>query len=142
MIRTFEQRDMESILDIWLSASIQAHDFIDASYWQSHVEAMRDVYIPASETYVLEDQSRLMGFCCLVGDQIAALFVDPGHQGKGLGKQLLEHAKKRRDELTLAVYKENAPSLAFYRSQGFVVVKEQVDEQTDRGEYLMAWIKR
>lgn len=139
MIRAFEHRDMERVLDIWLSASIKAHDFIDASYWQSHLEAMRDVYIPASETYVIEDQSRVLGFCCLLGNQLAALFVDPDQQGKGLGKQLLGHVKSLRDELTLAVYKENGPSFAFYQSQGFVVVKEQIDEQTGRSEYLMAF---
>ncbi|MNY66197.1 putative N-acetyltransferase YjaB [compost metagenome] len=75
----------------------------------------------------------------MLGNQLAALFVDPGHQGKGLGKQLLEHAKKLRDELTLAVYKENTPSFAFYQSQGFEVIKEQVDDQTGHGEYLMAY---
>ncbi|MFQ6576409.1 N-acetyltransferase [Pseudomonas sp. UM16] len=139
MIRAFEHRDMERTLEIWLSASIQAHDFIDASYWQSHTQTMRDVYVPASETYVVEDQSGVLGFCSLLGNQLAALFVDPSHQGNGLGKQLLEHAKKLRDELTLAVYKENTPSFAFYQSQGFEVVKEQVDDQTGHGEYLMAY---
>ena len=139
MIRTFEHRDMERILEIWLNASIKAHDFIDASYWQSNIETMRDVYIPASETYVIAEQTRVLGFCSLLGNQLAALFVDPDYQGKGLGKQLLEHAKKLRDELTLAVYKENGPSFAFYQSQGFGVVKEQIDEQTGRSEYLMAY---
>ena len=67
-----------------------------------------------------------------------SVYVHPEHQGKGLGKQLLEHAKNLRGELTLAVYKENAPSLAFYRSQGFTVLREQVDAQTGHAEYLMA----
>lgn len=62
MIRAFEQHDMERVLEVWLSASIKAHDFIDAAYWQSHAATMRDVYIPASETYVLEDQSGVQGF--------------------------------------------------------------------------------
>ena len=130
MIRAFEQRDMEPVLNIWLSASVKAHDFIDAAYWQSHVETMRDVYLPASQTFVIEGQSRVLGFCSLLGNQLAALFVAPDHQGQGLGKHLLDHAKSLHDELTLAVYKENTASLAFYLSQGFVVLKEQTDEQT------------
>jgi len=40
MIRKFEPRDMDRLLDIWLSASIKAHDFIDASFWQANIEAI------------------------------------------------------------------------------------------------------
>jgi len=139
MIRKFEPRDMDRLLDIWLSASIKAHDFIDASFWQANIESMRDVYIPASETFVIEDSSGVLGFYSLLDNQLAALFVDPAHQGNGFGKQLLDHAKCLRNELSLAVYKENTPSVGFYTSQGFKRVKEQIDEQTGQAEYLMCY---
>lgn len=139
MIRTFEPRDMDRLLEIWLSASIKAHDFIDASFWQSNTESMRDVYIPASETFVIEDSSGVLGFYSLLDNQLAALFVDPAHQGNGFGKQLLDHAKCLRNELSLAVYKENTPSVGFYTSQGFKRVKEQIDEKTGLAEFLMCY---
>lgn len=139
MVRTFEPQDMERVLDIWLRASIKAHDFIDASYWQSNVVAMRELYIPASQTIVIEDKSAVQGFCSLLDNQLAALFVDPDQQGRGLGRQLLEHVKSLRTELSLGVYKENLRSIAFYQSQGFTVVKEQIDPQTGHAEYLMSY---
>lgn len=139
MIRTFEPRDMDRLLEIWLSASIKAHNFIDASFWQANIESMRDVYIPASETFVIEDSSGVLGFYSLLDNQLAALFVDPAHQGIGFGKQLLDHAKCLRNELSLAVYKENTPSVGFYTSQGFKRVKEQIDEKTGLAEYLMCY---
>ena len=139
MIRKFEPRDMDRLLDIWLSASIKAHDFIDASFWQANIESMRDVYIPASETFVLEDSEDVFGFYSLLDSQLAALFVDPAHRCKGFGKQLLDHAKCLRKELSLSVYKENTPSVGFYTSQGFKRVKEQIDEQTGQAEYLMCY---
>ena len=139
MIRRFEPRDMDRLLEIWLNASIKAHDFIDASFWQANIESMRDVYIPASETCVFEDSSGVLGFYSLLDNQLAALFVDPAHQGKGFGKQLLDHAKCLRKALSLAVYKENTPSVGFYTSQGFKRVKEQIDEQTGHAEFLMCY---
>lgn len=139
MIRTFEPRDMDRLLEIWLSASIKAHDFIDASFWQANIDSMRDVYIPASETFIIEDSSGVLGFYSLLDNQLAALFVDPAHQGNGFGKQLLDHAKCLRNELSLAVYKENTPSVGFYTSQGFKRVKEQIDEQTGHAEFLMCY---
>ncbi|WP_314915664.1 N-acetyltransferase [Pseudomonas helleri] len=139
MIRTFEPRDMDRLLEIWLSASIKAHDFVDASFWQANIESMRDVYIPASESFVIEDSSGVLGFYSLLNNQLAALFVDPAHQGKGFGKQLLDHAKCLRKALSLAVYKENTSSVGFYTSQGFKRVKEQIDEKTGLAEYLMCY---
>lgn len=70
MIRAFEQHDLDRVLQIWLDASLKAHDFIEASYWQSHVESMRNLYIPASQTYVIERESRVMGFYSLHENQL------------------------------------------------------------------------
>lgn len=139
MIRKLESRDMERVLEIWLEASIKAHDFIDKSYWESQTENMRDIYIPASETFVIEESSRVLGFYSAIDRQLAALFVDPNHQGQGFGKRLLSHAKAQHAELTLTVYKENLPSIAFYQSQGFKLGDESVDEHTGHRQYVMVY---
>lgn len=143
MIRKLESRDIERVLEIWLEASVKAHDFIDKSYWESQIENMREIYIPASETFVIEESSRVLGFCSVIAHHLAALFVDPEYQGKGFGKRLLSHVKTQHetqhDELTLTVYKENIPSIAFYRSQGFKLGAESVDEHTGHHEYVMVY---
>ena len=41
MIRKFIVSDMDDILDIWLKASIQAHNFINNEFWESKIDAMR-----------------------------------------------------------------------------------------------------
>lgn len=130
--------DIDAVLDIWLSASIKSHDFVEASFWESQVENMRNIYIPASETYVFESDSQVVGFYSLNGNNIAAIFVFPEFQGKGIGKQLMSHAKQQRVTLTLSVYKENEASCQFYLSQGFAVISEQTDEHTGHQEYTMS----
>ena len=137
MIRKFNDSDMDSVLTIWLAASIQAHDFIASEYWEAQLSDMRKRYIPASETFVFEYQSEVVGFYSLYENKLAAIFVLPEFQGKGIGKQLLIDAKTRRTELTLTVYKENVSSCQFYLSQGFRVVEEQIDEHTGHPEYVM-----
>ena len=137
MIRKFKESDMESVLDIWLCASIKAHNFVKASFWESQVENMRNIYIPASELYVYEENSKVLGFYALNNNDLAAIFVIPNQQGKGIGKKLMAHAKKQRTILKLNVYKENEASHQFYLSQGFKVVSEQADEHTGHKEYTM-----
>ncbi|EEX92070.1 GCN5-related N-acetyltransferase [Vibrio orientalis CIP 102891 = ATCC 33934] len=131
---------MDSVLEIWLNASVKAHDFVSAVFWESQVENMRNIYIPASETYVYEAESKVVGFYALYENSLAAIFVSPEFQGKGkgIGKQLLSHAKAQRAVLSLSVYKENQASYQFYLSQGFQVVSEQLDDHTGHPEYTMS----
>lgn len=138
MIRKYRKDDIEILLDIWLRASIEAHDFIAPDFWRSQVNNMRNIYIPASENYVYERESKVLGFYSLHENTLAAIFVSPENQRAGIGKQLMNHAKKQRENIVLSVYKENEPSFNFYLSQGFTVVSEQIDEHTERQEYTMS----
>ncbi|WP_071545415.1 N-acetyltransferase [Pseudodesulfovibrio hydrargyri] len=137
MIRDYTESDLEAVLEIWLQASAKAHDFVGRTYWESQLGNMRTIYIPASENYVYETDSGIAGFYSLHEDMLAAIFVAPEHQGQGVGKALLHHAKSQRTRLRLSVYQENQASCGFYLSQGFAVVDEQPDEHTGHLEYTM-----
>ncbi|WP_063659643.1 N-acetyltransferase [Aliivibrio fischeri] len=138
MIRQYTPQDINAVLDIWLNSSIKAHDFVSAEFWVSQVDNMRDIYIPASKTYVAEIDSKVVGFYSLYENMLAAFFVSPEYQGKGIGKQLISHAKEQCPMLTLNVYSENVASYQFYLSQGFTVISEQVCEHTGHMEYTMS----
>ncbi|CDT30487.1 putative Acetyltransferase [Vibrio coralliirubri] len=137
MIREYLPADIETVLDIWLTASINAHDFVAPEFWESQVGNMRDIYIPASITYVYQIDGEVRGFYSLYEGILAAIFVSPQHQGCGIGKQLIRHAKLEYPNLSLNVYKENQATIEFYLSQGFSIVSEQTDEHTGHQEYTM-----
>lgn len=137
MIREYRPADIETVLDIWLTASIKAHDFVAPEFWESQVGNMRDIYIPASITYVYQVDGEVCGFYSLYEGILAAIFVSPQHQGYGVGKQLIQHAKLEYPNLSLNVYKENQATIEFYLSQGFSIVSEQTDEHTGHQEYTM-----
>ncbi|MDD1782552.1 N-acetyltransferase [Enterovibrio sp. ZSDZ35] len=139
MIRKLKPEDIERILTVWLNASIKAHDFVSAEFWKSQVSNMRDIYIPASETYVYENNGGIVGFYSLYEDMLAAIFVAPEYQGKGIGKELIARVKSQRNALTLSVYKANQASYQFYLKQGFSATSEQLDEHTGHSEYTMKW---
>ncbi|WP_027967474.1 N-acetyltransferase [Halomonas halocynthiae] len=137
MIRSYNSSDLESVLSIWFESSVKAHNFISADFWEAQIESMRNVYIPASEVFVYEIDSQVVGFYALYENNLAAIFLLPVFQRRGIGKQLLNHAKSQRSVLNLSVYKENKASYQFYLSQGFTVVSEQLDEHTGHLEYTM-----
>lgn len=139
MMRGYREADIDQILAIWLSASIKAHDFIEPDFWKSKVGDMREVYIPASETFVYEAEGQVVGFYSLYENNLAAIFVEPGSRGRGLGSILLEDAKSRRENLELTVYKANTPSIKFYEKHGFILLGERIDEHTGHPELIMGY---
>lgn len=140
MIKLCDKQNVTEVLEIWLEASIQAHGFIPADFWKSKLEDMENIYLPNAETWVHIQDEKVLGFLCLVESTLAAIFVHPQHQGIGIGSELLNKAKERRNRLELCVYRLNEHSLLFYKSHGFQVVKEQVDETTGQAELLMRFV--
>ncbi|MBN1987872.1 MAG: N-acetyltransferase [Bacteroidales bacterium] len=138
-IRPLQEADLETVVDLWLKSSIKAHSFIEASFWEGQVNAMREVYIPSADTWVADYEGMLVGFVSLNEEMLAALFVHPFFQGNGIGKQLLQFAMEQSDSLVLSVYKENKRAMDFYRKQGFETVQEQVDKHTGMPEVIMVW---
>lgn len=142
MIKPYKSSDIDSILNIWLDASIESHSFIDRSFWESKMSDMRDIYIPQSETYIYTSADETVGFISLYENTLAALFVSPKHQGKGFGTKLLDKAKSLRNSLQLAVYKDNLKSIAFYTHSHFQYSYEQTDTHTGFPEVIMSWQKQ
>ncbi len=62
MIRKYNSNDLDLVIEIWLEASVKAHNFVSADFWESQVESMRNIYIPASEVFVYEIESKIVGF--------------------------------------------------------------------------------
>ncbi len=141
MIRAFKEEDTEAVIRIWLEASILSHSFIDKVYWEEKADAMRTLYLPLSEVVVDEDKDtgEVIAFIAFVEDYLAALFVAPAHQKKGVGSRLLALAKKMRDTLELSVYAENERAVASYRKNGFRMTDKRIEEMTGHTELLMVF---
>lgn len=141
-IRDYHSSDADTLADIWLAASLQAHPFIPAEYWRANRIRMAQEYLPQSENLVLEDDSgHMVGFISMLGRHIAALFVHPAAQGKGYGTALLQRAQEKHGELTLHVYEQNTDSIHFYEYHGFQTVSHGTDAATGAAERRMRWIK-
>lgn len=139
-IRPYQASDAAGLADIWLAASLQAHAFIPAAYWQAKRDRMAQEYLPQSENLVLEDSAGIpRAFLSLLGRHIAALFVQPEAQGRGYGTALLHQAMARHAELTLHVYALNTDSVHFYEYNGFTTISRGVDAATGAEELRMRW---
>ncbi|MDO2947054.1 GNAT family N-acetyltransferase [Aeromonas simiae] len=139
MIRLGVEKDMDAVLEIWLLASLQSHDFVNASSWWQVQEDLRVRYLEQSTIWVCEERGELLGFMALADDYLAALFVRPDRQGRGVGHALLTKAKGLLSELRAKVYVENDEAVRFYRHHGFVIEGEELDPMTGHSLYLIRY---
>ncbi|WFF42086.1 N-acetyltransferase [Salinicola endophyticus] len=138
-IRAATPRDLPAMTQIWLEASCTAHDFVPASFWRNQRQAMQEVYLPAAENHVYVVAEAVVGFLSLCDSTLAALFVAPSQQGRGVGGALLAHAQTRRDALELQVYQQNEGAVRFYQTHGFIIVASGVDAHTGAPEWHMRY---
>ena len=154
MIRGLQYEDLDRVAEIWLSANLHAHDFIPAGYWKENFPAVKEmlsqaeVYVYEAESEetdfndVLSDGDEILGFIGLSGEYIEGIFVCREARSMGVGRKLLEHAKKRKGKLSLNVYQKNIRAVRFYQREGFQIGQEKIDESTGEKEYVMIWENR
>lgn len=99
------------------------------AWWQAKIQkSITDPTKRVTKVAVIGD--KVVGFCsaAIKGDtlHITNLYVDPSHQGQGIGGRLLgaSLSESTCPHTTLHVLVDNQPTVEFYKKQGFVVSAE------------------
>ncbi len=130
VIRLYADQDLNDLLTAWAAASEIAHTFLSEEFLASERENIPNLYIPNAETWVFEASGQVVGFIALIGKEVGAIFVHPGHQRMGVGQRLMDKAKVLREELEVEVFVKNAIGRAFYAKYGFEPIEQKVHDQT------------
>lgn len=138
MIRKFETKDTERVMQIWLEVNMEAHDFVPSDYWLSQYQSVQEQLLQA-DIYVYEQDKEIQGFVGMMDDYLAGIFVDKKCRSMGIGKGLLECVKKNYPAFSLNVYQKNRRAVDFYLREGLFIVSKGVDENTAETDYIMAW---
>lgn len=75
------------------------------------------------EIWVYEVDQEIVGFMAMDSNYIDRLYVDPKSQGKGVGSEFINYAKKLHPTgLSLKTHQQNKRACGFYEKRGFVAV--------------------
>ncbi len=138
MIRKFNEKDIDNVMELWLKANIEAHNFIHELYWKSNFDTVKKMMYDA-ELYVYEEEGKTKAFVGLINNYIAGIFVDKDFRFMGIGSKLIDYIKNIKNELTLNVYVKNKSAINFYLKKGFKIIAEETDYTTGEKEYIMKW---
>ena len=138
MMREYKTDDTDALITIWDKAEPLAHPFLSDEVRDQVRRDTVNIYLPNAETWVLENDGAPVGFIAMIGTEIGGLFLDPSEQGKGLGRQMVDHIVAIKGPLTVEVFKDNKIGLPFYERYGFVVTGEGVFDASGDETFKMA----
>ena len=130
MIRLYEEKDTEAILELWYQASLRAHSFLTEKFLDQERTNLREQFLPNSQTWVKEKEGQVVGFISLIENEVGGIFVHPHWQKQGVGKGLLDKAASLHEILELDVFAANEQGRAFYAKYGFRPIRQFEDEAT------------
>ena len=140
MIRKWTAKSLDPVLTLWLESTTFAQPFIDEQYWHDSLALVRDVYLPAAQTWVWEENDTLLGFVSVMDNQfVGALFVAPQALHRGIGSALLNEVKQRYPMLSLEVDQKNGRAVSFYHALGFRIEDGAWQEETKHPTWIMRW---
>lgn len=130
--------DAEAVSDLYLASRAAmmpdlrpVHDDTATRRW------IACCMIPDLEVWLArEAESRsIVGILALDGDFIDQLYVHPDRFRQGIGRGLIEHAKRCRPEgLSLYCFSRNSSARRFYEAMAFELVLERDGRSNEEGE--------
>ncbi len=142
MIRPYTDEDLGELLDVWYRASLIAHSFLPEGFFETERRQIAERWLPMAETMVYETDGRVVGFLSLIGNEVGGIFVDPDHQGRGIGTALMDGARDSRPFLELSVFEANSTGRRFYNAYGFETANRRIDEDTGQPELRLRFERR
>ncbi len=125
------------------------NDWIDETGWMPRIHSREEVVrhyqtVMAAErnVYVVVGGNHIVGMMAVAPDHlVTALYVRSGFRRQGVGRLLLDRAKRDAgSNLSVWTFQQNTSALAFYGAQGFVEIN-RTDGDNEEGlpDILLEW---
>jgi GNAT superfamily N-acetyltransferase len=127
-IRRATLNEAAAVADVFLRSFHATYAFPLAHTNDEVTEWVRTRLVPEMETWVAvddaDDDQPVVGFMTVAPGWLEQLYVDPRRLGQGIGRGLLDHAKRvQPDGMLLWTFQVNDRARRFYERNGFTVVR-------------------
>ncbi|GGE89108.1 putative acetyltransferase [Chishuiella changwenlii] len=141
MIRKINEEDYPRLLEIWISAVENTHDFLkneDFEFYKENVPTYFQ-YVNLVGYYTTDDI--LVGFAGVAEHNLEMLFIHNDYRGKGIGKELLNYTIENLEVSKVDVNEQNKQAVDFYLYLGFKVINRS-EKDMEGKEYPILHLSR
>lgn len=115
--------EFNTLIEVWEASVRATHHFLseeDIMYFKPRI--LNEYFYMVKLSCMRDDKGEILGFSGVAEDKLEMLFIHPDSRGKGVGKQLLEHAIRQLHVTKVDVNEQNEQAAGFYSHMGFTVV--------------------
>jgi GNAT superfamily N-acetyltransferase len=123
VLRRATPNDADAIAEVLTAARAAQPWFPQIHTPQENRRFVGDRLLPEHDTWVVEDDGRVVAFAAIRGDVLDHLFVHPDAQRSGIGTALLEHAQSLLPDGFSLWTHQASEACAFYEARGLVAVE-------------------
>jgi putative acetyltransferase len=123
--RLAEHDDRDDLLALWERSVRATHDFLSENDIATLKPAVAEELARRDIAWwlLISEASGLLAFLGFKHGSIEALFVEPAHRGRGVGRLLVALAERFAEgDLTVEVNEQNVAAVRFYETNGFATI--------------------
>ena len=135
-IRRATADDADAVADVYLASFKQALPTVRLAHDDNDVRRhARDHWVGRTECWVAVEGSRVVAMMSLTPGWVDQLYVVPEAQGQGIGRRLLDLAKRQsHGRLELWTFRINDRARRFYERNGVVAAEQTDGSANEEGE--------
>lgn len=131
---------LEQLLAVWEGSVRATHLFLSDTEIRRIKEYVPEALAAVPHLIVAEKGGAPAAFMGIEGTTLEMLFIAPGEQGRGLGRELIQWGIQIYGVNELAVNEQNPQARGFYEHMGFRIYKRtETDEQG--GPYPLLYMR-
>ena len=122
MIRKINEEEYPRLLEIWISAVENTHDFLKNEDFEFYKENLPTYFQYVDLVGYYTTDNILVGFAGVADHNLEMLFIHNDYRGKGIGKELLNYTIENLEVSKVDVNEQNKQAVDFYLYLGFKVI--------------------
>ena len=104
------EKELETIMAIWLQTNLEAHPFVAPTYWQENKAFVRAA-LPKATLTLAEEDDQIIGFLGLMDNYIAGIFIKKSVSREGHRSEITASSKRRTGPLIFGCLQGKSSSL-------------------------------
>lgn len=141
MIRKINEEEYPRLLEIWISAVENTHDFLKSEDFEFYKENVPTYFQYVSLVGYYTTGNILVGFAGVADHNLEMLFIHNDYRGKGIGKELLNYTIENLEVSKVDVNEQNKQAVDFYLYLGFKVINRS-EKDMEGKEYPILHLSR